>query len=190
MAHEIDPRGPCIVGGASFGGAVALEMATHLQAQACVLIGSIRTPNELRWQWQCLRRLGIASPNRLQRWASGLGVAGNRLFSRRVRRGLERLARPDETFYRWAACALLNWKPSARTCDVRVFQIHGAADRTLPVGRTRPDRIVPGGHHALTLFNAGAVNAYLREVIAQVVESSGEAIVSQPRSGDTCEPTA
>src|SRR5262245_55843221 len=44
LARRIDPGRPCLVGGASFGGMVALEMAPHLQADACVLIGSVRSP--------------------------------------------------------------------------------------------------------------------------------------------------
>jgi hypothetical protein len=51
---------------------------------------------------------------------------------------------------------------------VRVFQIHGEADTVLPVGRTRPDVIVPGGSHALPLFNSVAVNAYLAQVLAEI----------------------
>ena len=46
-----------------------------------------------------------------------------------------------------------------------MFQIHGEADRTLPIGRTRPDVVVPGGSHALTLFNAAAVNEFLGRVV-------------------------
>src|SRR4029453_17082103 len=49
MGRIVDPGRPCIVGGASFGGAVALEMATHLSSVACVLIGSLRSPEELPW---------------------------------------------------------------------------------------------------------------------------------------------
>ena len=50
LATWIDPGGPCFVGGASFGGMVALEMAVHLRAEACFLIASIRSGRELPWQ--------------------------------------------------------------------------------------------------------------------------------------------
>src|SRR4051794_30719168 len=49
LARQVDPGRPCIVGGASFGGLVALEMAHYLQARACVLISSVRSPRELPW---------------------------------------------------------------------------------------------------------------------------------------------
>ena len=47
LAPMVDPGVPCIVGGASFGGVVALELAQHLPALACILIGSIRSPSGL-----------------------------------------------------------------------------------------------------------------------------------------------
>src|SRR5262245_7658263 len=54
FARVVDPGVPCIVGGASFGGVVAQEMAKQLRAVACVLIGSIRSPAELPWRWRAL----------------------------------------------------------------------------------------------------------------------------------------
>ena len=44
LAPLANPGRPCIVGGASFGGVVALEMARYLPARAVVLIGSVRSP--------------------------------------------------------------------------------------------------------------------------------------------------
>jgi thioesterase domain-containing protein len=57
LARQIDPGGPCFMGGASFGGFVALEMARHLQAKACFLIGSVRSPAELPRRIRILRTL-------------------------------------------------------------------------------------------------------------------------------------
>src|SRR5262245_12121006 len=47
MAAEIDPGGPCYIGGVSFGGMIALEMTKHLPARACFLISTIRSAREL-----------------------------------------------------------------------------------------------------------------------------------------------
>src|SRR4051812_39953876 len=54
LAPLIDPGVPCIVGGASFGGVVALELAQHLRSLACILIGSIHSPSGLPWRWRLL----------------------------------------------------------------------------------------------------------------------------------------
>jgi pimeloyl-ACP methyl ester carboxylesterase len=165
LASVVDPGCPCIVGGASFGGAVALEMAPCLQTIACVLIGSVRSSDELLWHWRALRPLARLGPDWLGVAAQVAGILGRPVLKRGDLRRLERLARPEAGFFRWARCAVVRWRPSPATRRVRVFQIHGEADRTLPVGRTRPDTIVPGGSHALTIFNSEAVNAFLRSIL-------------------------
>src|SRR5438874_871766 len=73
LARCIDPGGPCFVGGASFGGMVALEMAVHLRAEACFLVASIRSGRELPWRFRVLRPLARLGPQRLGRaafWAA------------------------------------------------------------------------------------------------------------------------
>ena len=174
FARAIDPGSPCVLGGASFGGIVALEAAAHLRhALACVLIGSIRSPAELSWQWRILRPLAILGPNGL-RIAAEIGASLRCLgLGRGVTRRLQRLARPEAAFVRWATCAVLRWQPGPGTRRVRVFQIHGERDHMLPATRTRADRVVPGGHHALSLFNPSAVNTYLAEVLEFVRRSPG-----------------
>ncbi|HEX4606599.1 MAG TPA: alpha/beta hydrolase [Urbifossiella sp.] len=59
LAPVVDPGRPCLVGGASFGGVVALELAPHLPALGCVLIGSIRSPTGLPRRWRALRRMAL-----------------------------------------------------------------------------------------------------------------------------------
>jgi pimeloyl-ACP methyl ester carboxylesterase len=165
MARVVDPGCPCIVGGASFGGAVALEMAPHLQAVACVLIGSIRSSAELPGRWRALRPLASLGPDRLGTAAAVVARLGGAFLGRGVACRLQRLTRPEAAFVRWATCAVLRWQPSSAARRVRVFQIHGGADRTLPVERTQPHVVVPGGSHALTLFNPAAVNEFLSRVV-------------------------
>ncbi|MCE9568278.1 MAG: alpha/beta hydrolase [Planctomycetes bacterium] len=165
LAPLVDPGRPCVVGGASFGGIVALEMAPHLRAVACVLIGSVRSPAEFSRRWRWLRPLAYLGPDRIG-WLAGVLVrVGKQWLPRSTARRLERLSRPEAAFARWALCAVLRWQPSSAVKRVRVFHIHGEADRTLPVALTRPDVVVPGGSHALSLFNAGEVNDFLRRVL-------------------------
>jgi pimeloyl-ACP methyl ester carboxylesterase len=173
MAREVDPGCPCIVGGASFGGAVALEMATQLQAKACLLIGSIRSSDELPWYWRALRPVATLGPEWLQLAASLLArIAALRGRSGSARRWA-RLASPDSTFVRWALCAVLRWRPSEAARRVRVFQIHGEADQTLSVRWTRPNMIVPSGGHALPLTNSASVTQFIRKCVQTCIETNG-----------------
>jgi hypothetical protein len=52
-----------------------------------------------------------------------------------------------------------------------VFHIHGSEDRVLPVALAKPDLIVPGGRHALTLFNPSVVNEFIAGAVREVTET-------------------
>ena len=165
MARAVDPGCPCILGGASFGGAVALEMSTHLKAVACVLIGSIRSSDELPWQWRALRPLARLGPDWLGIAAQLVAFAGRPFLKHGTIRRLRRLVQPQAVFARWSRYAIVQWRPSPATRRVRVFHIHGECDQALPLKFTRPNVVVPGGGHALTLFSPAAVNRFLRAVM-------------------------
>jgi pimeloyl-ACP methyl ester carboxylesterase len=162
FARSVYPGGPCFVGGASFGGIVALEMAAHLHAEACFLVASVRSPHELPWRYRVLRPVSRLGPNHLG-WAAAWV---NRWLAAALPTGttsrLKRLAEPRSIFLRWASWAVLDWRPSPGARRARVYQIHGAADRTLPLKYTRPDVVVPGAGHLLPLTHAAAVNDFIR----------------------------
>lgn len=154
----------CLIGGASFGGIVALEMARHLSAVGCLLIGSIRPPKELPWKFRRLRMLTVFGPGFLWKVASFGARHGHWLLSKSQIRRLRKLARPEASFVRWAICAVLNWKPAPGRNVVPIYQIQGSADEVLPISLTRPD-VVAGGVHALTLFSPTEVNRFITDVI-------------------------
>ena len=81
LAKVADPGRPCIVGGASFGGIVALEMSRHLSALGCVLIGSVRSPTQLPWRWRAAWPLAWPGPDHLGIMAGLLSQVGARFLS-------------------------------------------------------------------------------------------------------------
>jgi pimeloyl-ACP methyl ester carboxylesterase len=164
MAFAIRFANPSFIGGVSFGGIVALEMASHLGLAECVMISSIRSPAEMPWRLRVLRPLASIGPERL---GSTAGWAARWLppFMPRVTaRRLGRLAAPQSAFLRWACWAVLRWQPTPAARQVRVVQIHGSADRTFPLWYTHPDEIVAGGGHLLTLTHPLEVNRFLTGV--------------------------
>jgi pimeloyl-ACP methyl ester carboxylesterase len=171
LTPMIDPGQPCIVGGASFGGVVALEVAVaaHISALGCILIGSVRSPSGLPWRWRLLHPVTALGPDTLQVLVGLVAWFGHPFLARGVLRRLKRLARPEAAFVRWAMCAVVRWRPSPAVRRVRVFHIHGSADRVLPVALARPDVIVPGGAHALSLFSPQAVNEFIADVVRVAV---------------------
>ena len=90
FAASLDPDRPCIVGGASFGGIVALEMTRHLNAMACILIGSARGPHQL--------------PKRIRK---------------NLAKVASQFSAPDVDVLSWSASRILNWDSSFDDVDVR-----------------------------------------------------------------------
>ena len=166
MASQIDPRGLVLIGGVSFGGIVALEMAHYLGLADCVLISSVRSPSEMPWRLRLLRPLACVGPTRLSATAGWAAQWLAPLMPRATTRRLGRLAVPQSSFLRWACWAALRWQPTPEALRVRVHQIHGSADRTFRLWYTHPDQIVRGGGHMLTLTHPLDVNGFIARVQA------------------------
>ena len=162
LAHLVDTGVPCFVGGASFGGIVALEMMPHLQTMACFLIGSIRSPDQLPLRIRMFRPLSRLRPDQFARVARLCLRLSNPSLPRWASRRLNQYAEPSAKFLRWASLAVLAWKPKM---DERrpLYHIHGEFDRTFPVSLTTPDVIVRGGDHMLPFTFPKQVNEFLRE---------------------------
>lgn len=176
MAASLDLHGPCIVGGVSFGGFVALEMARHLDARGCILISSLRGPQELpRWA-KVGAPLAWLLPPRADRWLSlggwlMLKTLGP-VLPQRLRGVCTHLSKTRAPLLAWAARAVVRWQTDgAWPCPIH--QIHGDADPLFPLRCTVPDQIVPRGGHLLTLTHPFVVNAFLERVLLQI--HSGDA---------------
>jgi pimeloyl-ACP methyl ester carboxylesterase len=162
LAQAIDPRGPCFIGGASFGGPVALETARHLDALACFLIGSFSLPGQLPWRVRVLRPLSHLGPDRVRRAACFLHKYLGSVSPRFVSHTIKRYAEPESDFLRWASLAILAWKPD-RLPDTPLYHIHGELDRTLPARLVKADAIVPGCGHLVSCRAPDEVNQFLSE---------------------------
>jgi pimeloyl-ACP methyl ester carboxylesterase len=165
LASHLNITGPCFVGGASFGGFVATELARHVDARACFLIGSVRSPTELPLRVRALRSLGRATPIIPFDFICRLAGRSVDLFgfcsAPPTRRLLRQLSDADAAFLRWATRAVLTWQPGSPPPNVPIHHIHGQRDRVLPVACTRPDRTVAGAGHVLSMTHAEEVNDFL-----------------------------
>lgn len=169
FADVIDPGCPCFLGGVSFGGVVALEVATHLQTRECYLFGSIRDPREIPVRLQIFR--SISDLIMIPKWVSPFALTyGGRWFNPVVRGMLHQLKDADARFLRWAAGAILRWKPSPEVRQVRVVQIHGDRDWVFPIGRIVADKMITGAGHLMSLTHADQVNTFVRQRMNEAPE--------------------
>ena len=171
MAVDLRKLGPVIVGGASFGGIVALHMAVRLETRALVLIGSVESPEELPRYARAarvLRPLIPWIPVRLMQiccWPAG---------TRAVHRWMPHLAALASQFrgshphvLKWSLQQILQWR-SKPQLGCRLFHIHGDRDRVLPIRYTTATKVVAGGGHVISLTHSRQVNQFLHAVIETV----------------------
>ncbi len=166
MAETIDTSEPFHLGGASFGGTVALEMARHLPTKSVCLIGSCRSGRAVARHLRAFERLSRSLPDAVIGAGRRLAPLALRLsgeFDEEQRRLVfDMFHRVPTPFIRWASRAMMGWSYD-ETLDVPIRHIHGTRDRLIPARNVAPDHLVPGAGHLLSLTHAPAVNAFLAE---------------------------
>ncbi|MCA9173934.1 MAG: alpha/beta hydrolase [Planctomycetales bacterium] len=172
-AEQLRREGPCIVGGASFGGMVAQQVASLVPTRAVVLIGSACLPNELPRTVRWSRPLRPAIQPVLMKLLQGAAACGGRVLGRwlspHVAGVVRQFCRSNPAVLSWSLRQLMVWRPPA-PLDCPVYRIHGERDRVIRLRcrLTPPGRVVPGGGHVISLTHAREVNDFLREVLADV----------------------
>ena len=164
MAETVTPSDDLCLGGVSFGGMVALEMARYLRPRAVLLIASCRTGRAIAPHLRYFVEFSHAFPQR--EFADGAGLS--RLYVRKF--GVltpaqesfyaDMLADTQPAFVRWGIAAITAW-PGPGELAMPVYHIHGSADELIPLAGVRPDQVVPGGGHLLNVTHAPEVNAFL-----------------------------
>jgi pimeloyl-ACP methyl ester carboxylesterase len=170
LAASVRLDGPCVVGGVSLGGMVALEMARHLGASGVALVASCRDPGAVNRFLRLSERLARPVPASVLSWSLvlaplALGKGSN--LPREDRKLLLTMVRETPmAFVKWGSRAVLEW-PGLPDPGVPVRHIHGGADWVIRPSRARPDVIIPGGPHVLNVSHPSQVNAFLGECLAR-----------------------
>ena len=172
LAGMIRPDRDAIMGGASFGGIIALHVAQRLRPSAVILIGSIRSPTELPgWVRSChrLKPLVPLIPVRLLQacCAPVTSKVARRWFPHLC--GLARQFRgSDPIVFKWSLARILDWT-TAPDINCPIFHIHGDRDFVLPMRHTKPDAVVNGGGHVISLTHPTEVNAFIHSTIVKTM---------------------
>ncbi len=159
---------PLVLGGVSFGGMLAYEMARHLRPDAVVLIASCRSRRGLRWLYRAGGPLWPLVPAWAWNAVKWVGSPTTR-FSSRMDAGqrallIGMLKDMDNGFLHWAVWAILGWKP-VPLAGVRVHHIHGRRDLVIPARGVEADLWIPDGPHLINVTHPREVNAFIRRAL-------------------------
>lgn len=180
LAHDLRPYGRCVIGGASFGGIVALHVAQYLNPIAVLLIGSVRNPAELP------RYARIARP--LRHFVRFIPVSVLKVFmsplasqfGRRIAPHLSGLARQfrraDPRVFKWSIRQLLEWQ-TAPHVNCPILQIHGARDSVIPRQSSELDAIVANGGHVISMTHPIEVNEFIRNALKRFLDAQDGPII-------------
>lgn len=166
FAEQLQPNEPYIIGGASFGGFVAMEMIRHLNPLACFLIGSVRSPNELPDKFKAMKAFSSTTrflPVELATLLSKMALLSSGSDSgNHTTTLLTQISDANAAFLRWACQAVLQWSGNVETGDTPIYQIHGEKDFVLPAKNTPANVVVPDAGHALSMTHPDEVIRFLK----------------------------
>jgi pimeloyl-ACP methyl ester carboxylesterase len=172
-SHTGDDR-PLFLGGVSFGGMVAMQMARHLNPTAVILIGSCRSRVAKPARWQMARRISDLIPNWLLRRrslaAGALWVSWLEQLDDEYRVLLKTMAADsDPKRIRWSGhvCADWHFEPGSYSEFPPIHQIHGRHDSIIPLYPGDPDTVIQDGRHLINFSHPHTVNRYIMNVVSR-----------------------
>ncbi len=169
ISSQITNDNPVLIG-LSFGGMVAMEVAKHIAVKKIILLSSAKTRNELPFYYKWTGRLGfhhllpeslLTHSNAIVNWLFG----AKSTFEKQVLKQI--LSDTDPAFLKWAIHEIVTWRND--TINAGIFHIHGTADRILPIRFTKPDVVVFGGNHLMTLNKATELSSCILNHLALTV---------------------
>lgn len=165
LRHQIPENNPTIVG-ISFGGMLTVELAKNNPDVKAIILSSNKTKKEFPFYFKAGRYIpvykwGSASISKkiTLRFSSILGGT-NKEENKLIR---QIILDSDLSFVRWAISAILNWENN--TIPANLTHIHGSADKLLPIRYVKPDHVIEGGTHVMTLDKHEEVSRLLKALI-------------------------
>lgn len=163
LLPQIHGDNPILVG-VSFGGMIALEIASIINVNMVILISSARSPEAIPGYFKFMARLNIQkfvrpkpvrTPNPLMFWLFGVTKKEHKTLLTAI------MTDTDEAFFAWAIESIMLWKGNAPSC--KVFQIHGTRDRVLTL--LSADYVVPRGGHLMIITNASEISQIIQSML-------------------------
>ena len=165
MSAGLDPNGYVV--GVSFGGIVAQEISRTIRPRGCVIISSVRSPQQFPPWLRLARRLGGRNAAHLQRIIAAIASCVPTLLRAPLTQRAARVAAGAGDWQRWATAAMLDWSGAEDLQDIPLLHIHGDADRTFPIRYVAADVVIETGSHALPVSHPSELAMLIKNFSSQ-----------------------
>lgn len=169
ICDQLKLTAPCVVGGVSFGGMLACEVARLAEARCAILIASCRSRLAVPAHYRALEVVARIIPDWvIQRRAvvSGRVFAALECITEEQKQTVMQMSRDVAVpQLRRIAHMILEWR-TPEVWPFPIHQIHGDADRIIPWSRVVADETVCGGGHLINMTHPQQVNAFLERHLA------------------------
>ena len=165
MAKTVDWPARFVLGGVSFGGMVAADLAPRVKPDGLVLLSTCRYARPIRSVSRFVNALTkaveeIDDPSPASYSRIFLNIFAE--FSEELQRVMaDMLRRTSPDLLRWARQRIIDWQGADNESCPRLW-VHGDKDTVIPADKVRPDVIVPGGGHLINWTHREQVNQAIR----------------------------
>lgn len=163
------PEEAPIVVGLSLGGMLAAEMAKADSNVKAILISSNKTSTEFPAYLRLFKYIPAYKwiPGKVLKSMQSVYTYSFGVKDPQQKEMLyEIIADADIPFVRWAIGAIMHWNSTVSTPNI--VQIHGTGDRLLRLRYVKPDYIIDGGSHTMTIDKHEEVSKLLRKLMDKV----------------------
>jgi surfactin synthase thioesterase subunit len=172
-AQRLEIGAQDFIGGMSFGGQVALELAKHIQCQGCLLISANRSSSEISTQFRMQNKVLQSMPeafvrSSLKNIAIPFLVKSEKLHPAEKEILTEMLEEMDFEFFKWSSNAAAEWQYEFNPDDFKtpIHQLHGEKDNIITIKDRSHVDVLKEASHLINFTHAKEVNQWIREKIS------------------------
>lgn len=163
--RKLIPEENPIVVGLSLGGMLAAEMAKADSKLKAILISSNKSSLEFPSYLRMFKYIPV------YKWIPGTvlkNIQALYTYSFGVKDPAQKkilfdiIKDADISFVKWAIGAIMHWNSTSTSSNI--IHIHGTADRLLRLKYVKPDYIIPGGSHTMTMDKHAEISAILKKL--------------------------
>lgn len=164
IREQLELTGPCVIGGVSFGGMLACELARLCAARCVLLVASCRRCRSVPRSYRLAELASRLIPDffiKRRAEISGRLLAAVEPITPEQKQLIMQMSRDINVLtIRRIARMIFSWR-SHNEPSCPVHHIHGDSDLIIPLRRVRPDEIVVGGGHLINLSHSEQVNRFI-----------------------------